>query len=441
MIRLALLSIARHRAGAAATALVTLVGVVLLSGMAGVMATGLAASTPGDDRAFLVQFPAILGSWILGIVAFAVISTVGVALGGRTDEIRGLRLIGATPGQVRRMVAIETLVIATTAAVPGVLLGYALGAVIVTTTATTGVISGAGGFVPGVLAPVLAGLIVIAAATIGAFVGSREAANRSPIGEPTAKRRSQAARPRRILAGALILIGLASSATALVMEPDSVYATAATGPGCVLVAVGAALLATEMLTLAERTLLVALHRLGGVGARLAATNIRIAPERIRPAVTFLTLFVGVAAGTLSMQSIENQAAGSGDGIGQLMAAINYLVVLLIAAFMSIALINNLIASIKQRRGELAVMSSIGATTGQSTRMLVCETAMATIVAVVVGLVGSIAAVIPFAILKTGTVADAVQGLPLIAVVIAASGIALLTTVITGKQTARTARAV
>ncbi|WP_154792401.1 FtsX-like permease family protein [Occultella kanbiaonis] len=439
MIRLALLSIARHRAGAAATAMVVLVGVMLLSGMAGVMATGLAASTRVEDRAFLVQFPVILGSWILGIVVFAVISTVGVALGGRTEEVRGLRLIGATPGQVRRMVSVETLVIAAVAAVPGILLGYAFGAVIVTATAASGVISGAATFAPGALAPVLAGVVVIVAATVGAFVGSREAAGRSPIGEPTAAKRSRAARPRRIVAVILTVVGLGSSLTALAMDPASVYATAATGPGCVLVAVGAALLAPELLRLADRTLIVVLRRRGGAETRLAATNLRVAPERIRPAVTFLTLFVGVAAGTLSMQSIENQASRAGDGIGQLMAAINYLVVLLIAAFMSIALVNNLIASIRQRRSELAVLSSVGATTGQATRMLVTETAVAAIVAVVVGTVGSIAVVVPFAILKTGTAAAAVQVLPLVAVVIAAAGITLFTTVVSGGQTARAAR--
>lgn len=439
MIRLALLSIARHRAGVVPTALVVLIGVILLSGMAGVMATGLAPSTPDDDRAFLVQFPAILGSWILGIVVFAVISTVGVALGGRTDEIRGLRLIGATPGQVRRMVAVETLVVSAVATIPGVLLGYGLGAGIVAMTASTGVLSGTAPLAPGVLFPVVAAVIVIIAATVGAFVGSREAAGRSPVGEPSAVKRARAARPRRITAAVLLAVGFGSSMTALAMDPDSVYATAATGPGCVLVAIGAALFAPELLHLADRTLIVVLRKFGGPSARLAATNLRIAPARIRPAVTFLILFIGVAAGTLSMQAIENQAAASGSGIGQLMATINYLVVLLIAAFMSIALINNLVASIRQRQAELSVMSSVGATIGQSTRMLVSETIIATIIAIVAGLIGSIAVVIPFAILKTGSATAALQGIPLLAVALVAGGIALLTTLTSGTTTARAAR--
>lgn len=439
MIRLALLSIARHRAGVAPTALVVLFGVILLAGMAGVMATGLAPSTPDDDRAFLVQFPAILGSWILGIVVFAVTSTVGVALGGRVDEIRGLRLIGATPGQVRRMVAVETLVISAIATVPGVLLGYGLSAGIVATTASTGVISETTRLAPGILFPVIAGAIVIIAAVVGAFVGSRNVAERSPVGEPSAVKRARAARPRRITAVALVAVGLGSSTSALAMDQDSVYATAATGPGCVLVAIGAALLASELLRLADRTLIIVLRRFGGPSARLAAINLRIAPDRIRPAVTFLILFIGVGAGTLSMQAIENHTAASNSGIGQLMATINYLVVLLIAAFMSIALINNLVASIRQRQQELAVMSSVGATIGQSTRMLVLETAIAVTVAVAVGLVGAVIVVLPFAILKTGSATAAVQGVPLLAVALAAGGIAMLITITSGTTTARAAR--
>lgn len=441
MTRLALFSIARHRAGALATALVVLVGVALLCAMAAVLATGLAGSTPEADRPFLIQFPMILGSWILGIVVFAVISTVGVALDGRREEIRGLRLIGATPGQVRQMVSVETLVTAALAGVPGVLLGYGLGAVVVAATARTGVISGAGGFRPGLLLPVLAGVVVIAAATVGAYVGSRAAAGQSPIGEPGAAKRARAAMPRRIAAAALVIVGLGAAGAAFAMDPDAVQASAATGPGCVLVAVGVSMLAPELLRLADHTLLGVLRRAGGAGARLAATNVRVAPQRIRPAVTFLTLFVGVAAGTLSMQSIENEASGGGGGIGQLMAAINYLVVILIAAFMSIALVNNLIASIRQRRSELAVLSSIGATVGQSTRMLVHETVVATVVAVVAGVLGAIVVVIPFAILKTGTATAALQGLPLVAVTATAAGVAIVTTVVSGRQNARAARAI
>lgn len=439
MVRLALRSITRNPAGALPTALVVFVGVVLLSGMAGVISTGFASTTPDADRAFLVQFPMILGGWVLGIVAFAVVSTVGVALDGRTDEIRGLRLIGATPDQVQRMVAVETAVVSVGAAVPGVLAGYALGAGIVVMAASTGVITGSGSFVPGLLFPMLAGVVVVAAAAISAFAGSRGAAGRSPIGEPTAAKRARSARPRRIAAIALLIVGFGSSASALAMDPDSVYATAATGPGCVLVAIGAALLAPELLGLADRTLIVGLRRLGGPSARLAAINLAVAPARIRPAVTFLTLFVGVAAGTLSMQSIENQSAGSVEGIGQLMAAINYLVVLLIAAFMSIALVNNLIASIRQRRTELSVLSSVGATVDHSTRMLVIETCVAATVSVVAGLLGSILVVTPFAVLKTGTAAAAVQGIPLLAVTFAAVGIAVLTAVATARSTARAAR--
>jgi len=438
MIRLALLSVTRHSGASFATALVALVGVALLAAMAAILGTGLSDATPEADRAFLVQFPVILGSWILGIVVFAVVSTIGVALGGRTEELRGLRLIGATPGQIQQMIAVETVVVSAAAALPGVLLGYLLGGGIVAMTQQIGVTTGDGGYSPGIVLPVLAGMIVVTAAGIGALVGSRAGASRSPVGDVAARATSRYQLPRRIAAIVCIGIGLASSATALGMEPGAVYATAATGPGCVLVAVGAALLAQEMLRAANRTIVLALGRLGGADILLATINLRIAPERIRPAITFLTLFVGVAAGTLSMQAIENAATASVGGIGQFMATINYLVVFLIAAFMTIALVNNLVASIRQRRGELSVMLSVGATIGQSTRMLLGESAIAVAMAVVVGGSGAVVAVVPFAILKTGTATTALQLLPLLSVVASAAAVTFLTTAIVGRHTARIA---
>ncbi|MEV4079407.1 hypothetical protein AB0J43_03825 [Nonomuraea fuscirosea] len=55
---------------------------------------------------------------------------------------------------------------------------------------------------------------------------------------------------------------------------------------------------------------------------MAAINLSAAPERMRPIVTFLTLFISVAAGTLSMQGIEN-SVGPANSTAQVLASINY----------------------------------------------------------------------------------------------------------------------
>ncbi|SDL21173.1 putative ABC transport system permease protein [Glycomyces sambucus] len=440
MTGLALRSLAHHRVSAIATGLVATAGIALVTAMAGLLGTGLADATAAADRAFLVQFPLILGGWVLAIVLFAMVSTIGVALQGRAGEIAGLRLIGATPPQVRAMVAAETVAVTALAAVPGTALGYLLGAGLLAGIRSTGLIADATAYAPGAGLLLLGALLVLAAAAAAAWLGSRAVAARSPVaglGAGTGRRRG--GRGRRTTALVVVGAGLASSYTVLAVDPASILTTALTGPGCVLVAVGLCLLAPELVALAD----FAFDRVPRLRAHapghLAARNLAAAPERARPAVTFLTLFVGVAAGTLGMQGIENEFGAAGSD-GQVLAAINYLVVALIALFMAIALSNNLVASIARRAPEFASMSLIGATAGQSRRMLLGEVAASAIVSAAAGGLGALVSILPFAIAKTGGPAAAFAPVPFVLTVAVGAGVTLGVTAVVGRRTIRAATA-
>ncbi|GAA0034817.1 MULTISPECIES: FtsX-like permease family protein [Brevibacterium] len=424
MIRIALQSAAHHRRSFLATGLVILVGTTLVTAMAGILATGLDAGTVGADRPFLTQFPLIMGTWILAIVIFAVVSTVAVALDNRTEEIIGLRLIGATPEQVRHMTAVETAAISVVAAVPGALLGYLLGGVIVSRVVALGLISPASGFAPGVVLPAAAGLFVVVSGVLGGYLGARAAAHRSPVGAiDIGRARRQSPGIRRGAAVMLIAAGLTASATSLTMDAASVYATAATGPGVVLVSVGTALLAGEILALTNRVLGVVPDRGSAVG-HLARINLRAVPQRTRPLVTFLVLFIGVSAGTLSMQAIENEANADSGGIGAVMASINYLVVVLIAAFMAIALANNLVSAINARQQELTDMRLVGATTTQVRGTVLTEGAVAVLASAVCATVVAAIAVVPFAIAKLGTPLAVLDPVPYVSMIAVAAVLTL-----------------
>ncbi|MBB5078362.1 FtsX-like permease family protein [Nonomuraea endophytica] len=440
MLTLALRSFAHHRTVALATGLVALVGTVLVSSMTSLLATGLAEGTATADRPFLTQFPLIMGGWVVAIVLFAMVSTIGVALGGRAGEIAGLRLIGATPRQVRLMIAVETLAVSTMAALPGLAGGYLLGWAVTGAIRDTGLIADVTVYAPGVLLPVAGTLVVMAASVVAAWFGSRSPAYRSPVADAAAPaRRRTSKRPgrgRRVAGVAAIAAGLVSSAAVLAMDPASVLTTAMTGPGCVLVAAGLSTLAPEFLALVSR-LLGAVRGRRGAAAHLAAINLSAAPDRVRPAATFLTLFTGIAAGTLSMQGIEN-AAGAGGGAGQLMASINYLVVVLISAFMAIALSNNLIASITRRRAEFSVMTLVGATRAQTLGMLVREVAAAAVVSVAAGGLGAFASVLPFAIVKTGDPLQAAAPLVYAGTIAAGMAVTVGVAVLAGRRTLRAA---
>ncbi|SFJ44881.1 putative ABC transport system permease protein [Amycolatopsis sacchari] len=401
MLKLALRLLRYHRGGAVATGLIALVGTALVTAMAALLGTGLADGTAAADRPFLTQFPLIMGGWVVAIVVFAVVSTVTVTLGGRAGEISGLRLLGAAPRQVRVMVSAETFAVAAVAAPPGLGLGYLLGLLVLAGVRSSGLTDPVSGYAPGFLLPLAGAVVVLAASVVAAWTGSRKAAERGPVDVPVVTRVRRSGRPRRVAAVVLLVAGIGSASAVLGLSADDIATTAMTGPATVLTAIGLAILAPELVSLANR--LARVPR--GASGHLAAVNLAVAPDRLRPAVTFLTLLVGVAAGTLSMQGIENEHSASG-GTARVLASINYLVVVLIALFMAIALTNNLVAALGRRREEFAAMSLIGATAGQTRRMLLWEIAAATVVSVLAAVVGAVVCVVPFSIVKTGGVAAA-----------------------------------
>ncbi|AQZ68621.1 putative ABC transporter integral membrane protein [[Actinomadura] parvosata subsp. kistnae] len=437
MIKIAVRSFAYHRTAAIATGLVALVGTILVTSMMTLLGTGLAPSTAAADRAFLVQFPLIMGGWTVAIVLFAMVSTISVALAGRAGEIAGIRLIGAGPRQVQWMLVVETAAVTAVTAPFGLAGGYVIGRIVTGDIQAAGLTSATLVFAPGVLLPVLGVLVVLAASVLAAWIGSRSLARRSPVADaPPLARRTRATPPgRRVTATLMIIAGLGSSAAVLGMDPSDVLTTAMTGPGCVLVAVGLCVLAPELIALVNRMSTRRTHR--AAPSHLAAINLSAAPGRVRPTVTFLTLFVGVAAGTLSMQGIEN-AAGTTDSTGQVLASINYFVVALIAAFMAIALTNNLVASISQRRTEFATMSLVGSTSTQTHRMLVREIGAATAISVVAGSMGAFLAVLPFAIVKTGNPLQAAAPLPYAITIAIGIGVTLGVSSLVGRHVIRTA---
>ncbi|NEW59189.1 ABC transporter permease [Nocardia cyriacigeorgica] len=440
MIGLAVRSFAHHKAAAVTTGLVAMVGTALVTAMAGLLGTGLSSDTAVGDRDFLVRFPLILGGWVLAIVVFAMVSTIGVALQGRAGEIAGIRLVGATPSQVRRMVVAETAVVAAIAAVPGLGGGQLLGAGLLAGIRGTGLIDDATGYFPGAALPLIGAASMLGASIAAAWIGSRTIASRSPVDDPSPARvRGRTGRARPIAAISVLIAGLASSFTVLAIDPADILTTALTGPGCVLVAVGASLLAPELITMAEFVFGKVPALRAGAAGHLTALNLAAAPERVRPAVTFLTLFIGVAAGTLSMQGIENDYGAEG-GDGQLLAAINYLVVVLIAAFIAIALSNNLVASIARRHTEFVSMHLIGATATQSRRMLISEATAAVTVSAVAGGLGAFASTAPFAITKTGDPLAALAPLPYAVSIMAGAVITLSVTALAGRRMINTAAA-
>ena len=82
-------------------------------------------------RTRLIAVAASFGGLALFIALFVVAGTMGLSIQQREREIALLRAVAATPGQIRRMIAWEAVIVALVASAagiwPGAILGRALG--------------------------------------------------------------------------------------------------------------------------------------------------------------------------------------------------------------------------------------------------------------------------------------------------------------------------
>ena len=298
---------------------------------------GLAESPDAlNGKSFIIAVSSTFGGFALLIAILVISGTVGLSVQQRHRDIALLRAIAATPRQVRRMIQIETLVIAALAGAAGVLAGLA----------SAGWLRGqfvSQGFVPGSfvlrvswLPPVTAvgGMMIVAVAA--AWIAGLRASRIRPVEalqEATVERRGRLADLVRAFLGLVALAGgivLADLATHLT-------ATAAAGTAIGLVAdlvIAVALLSPWLTRIAVALCAVGLRRLG-VPGRLAAANLATSARRLSTVVSALVLAVALGgslwflqtsiqhatmqqsrAGLLADQVISTTGAGLPAGVAQ-----------------------------------------------------------------------------------------------------------------------------
>ncbi|MEU6430920.1 FtsX-like permease family protein [Microbispora sp. NPDC046973] len=397
--RLAFVTVRAHLGSYLASAVVVAAGTALLAGFAGLLETGLVT---GRDTGFLVTLPAILGGWTMAVVAFGVVSTVSLTIQQRERELALLRSIAATPRQVRQSVVLETVIVAVPAIAAGLLPGLGLGAVVLRRLVDAGLVAVGTELRAG---PVflLAGAGTSLCAAVGAaLVSGRRAASVPPV------RALAAAAPRvtgRVLsrsrvaaAVGLLALGLSLSAATLLMEDGPLLSSTA-GPAGVAVAVGLALLGPAAVPAAART---AAAR-SGATARLAGRNVRARAGHTGSVAAPLILLVGIAGGTLYMQTTEDSVhRGSAGDVAARLAPVNYLVVAMIITFSAIVVVNTLVAATRRRRREFGLLRLATATRGQVLVMVAVEGAVTAVLAVVLGTVAIAATTVPYSMVRTGS---------------------------------------
>ncbi|MEV4756798.1 FtsX-like permease family protein [Micromonospora sp. NPDC049559] len=401
--RLALRTVRGRLASYAASAGAMIAGTALLTAFAALAETGLA--DPSGAAETLAILAAIMGGWTTVIVAYGVVATVSLVIGQRERELALLRAIGTTPAQTRRMVLVETVAVALPAVAVGVVPGIGLGSFLLgrmveldvvaagtplVTTARTLVVGAAVSLVSAVAAAALAGRRASRIPAVLALAGAAgPATGAAPLARP------------RLVAGLLfVLAGIGTGLGTLGMANGPLLAAAA-GPACIATAIGLALLSPAVVAVVGRT---AARLAGGVG-RLAARNLHARAAGAGAVVGPMTLLVGIAVGTLYMQSTEDStltAPVGPDDVGPQFAAANYLVVAMIIAFSTIAVTNTLVAATWHRRREFGLLRLTASTRRQVLAMAAVESTISAVLAIALGSVAALTTTVPYSLVKTGS---------------------------------------
>ncbi|GGT00703.1 FtsX-like permease family protein [Streptomyces chromofuscus] len=257
----------------------------------------------------LVLLASAVGGNIVVVTVFVVASTLSLSITHRRREVALLRAVGATPRQVRRMVAAEAL----TVAVSGAVLGWPLGIAVVhwirDHLARHGFVPRDYELVIGPLPAVGAALIAMATAYTAARVAARRATRVRPseaLGE-AAVERAELGRGRLITGGVLVLGAVGLFVTGLTQGGDFA-ALAGFANSLVLVVVIAASVWGPVLARAATRALTPLLRMNQGPGFLAAANISAHARRLAGAVIPLVLSVSFAATVVFAETTTQHTA-------------------------------------------------------------------------------------------------------------------------------------
>ena len=265
---------------------------------------GLAASPAALNGKLLVIVVSSTFGGCAFLIAILVISgTVSLSVRQRHRDIALLRAIAATPGQVRRMIFREALVVAALAGAAGTWAGLAAARWLRSQFVSQGFVPGSFALHVSWLPPVAAAGGVMIVAVIAGWIAGLRASQIRPVEalrEAVVERRGRLADVVRAslglvaLTGGIVLAGLASHLTA----------SAAAGTAIGLVAdlvIAVALLAPWVTRITVAVCAAGLRGLG-VGGRLAAANLAASARRLSPVLSALVLVVALGGSLWFLQT-------------------------------------------------------------------------------------------------------------------------------------------
>jgi putative ABC transport system permease protein len=406
MLGLALRTLRYRTGGFAASFIATLLGATILMTFTSMLDTALGDNVDSDTMASLIIVSSVAGGWCLIIVFFAVVSTLTLSVRQREGEMALLKSVGATPGQINRMIVTESGLIAAVAAMLAVAPSIGLGRLLWQLLANTGQISPGVSYRFGFFA-VTAGLgVTLLAAMAAALFAARRVTRMRAREAITAAASERPGLGLLRISAALFLIasGLTCGMLTILLYRDAgADAMQTAGQASIWTAAGFALLSPVLLRMVTGFLARPLERAGGAGGYLAVRNLRRRSHQLGGALMPVILFTGISMGTIVMQSIENRAS---DGtfptwLERNIEMLNFMIVGMIALFSAIMLVNTLVAAGVYRREEFNRQRLAGAVPGQVLGTVAAETVVITLTGVVAGVISALTTAIPYSIVRTG----------------------------------------
>ncbi|MEU8681122.1 FtsX-like permease family protein [Streptomyces sp. NPDC048611] len=248
----------------------------------------------GPARAGLLDMLGSVAATVVLVALLVVASTVVQALRQRAPELGLLRVVGATPRQVRGAVGKEVGRVAVAAALVGAV-GAGPGYL-----ALRGVLDARGALPAGLelplppwlwCAPLVSAAVTVLVARLAAMIAGAGAGKLRPA---EALREPAPGTARKVTGLVLLLAGVSSAGTATLQSGEA--AGAAAGAAAVTMVSACALLGPWIADGAQRVLGAPLRRYGGPAGYLAAANVRAAARRSGAAMTpvvLVTAFIGV----------------------------------------------------------------------------------------------------------------------------------------------------
>ncbi|MFF3291284.1 FtsX-like permease family protein [Streptomyces sp. NPDC003023] len=192
-----------------------------LRGKGLVVATGaergdLVAPDAAAARSLLILLAGSLSGVILLITGFVVAGALGVSIAGQRRALALMRAVGATPKQIRRLVADQATVVAAVALVPGAGLGHLLAGGFRRQLADRGVLPADLPLTVSPLPAIATAVLLVLAVQVSARCAARRT-SRLPATEAVAESRSEPATPSR--ARTFIGLLLVAAATTLSVTP------------------------------------------------------------------------------------------------------------------------------------------------------------------------------------------------------------------------------